>query len=154
MSDLDRTDSLLRAGLRDLPAPAASSDFDAVVLAAVQRPPSRWQVLWDTARPVLGGAACSLVVMLALLNWVTQTPVTIQPITPTTSPAAVRPIDIAALERVLDRPGLTLGDFTRLQAGVELRSEPPAVKPAPSEPDRQREPSRRARLIRPHPILV
>jgi len=69
----NRADVALRQGLRDLPVPETSSDFDARVHAALRRPEPWWRALWEQARPVLTTAACSLLVTLALLKGVTAT---------------------------------------------------------------------------------
>ena len=78
----DPADAVLRAGLRALPVPQASPDFDTRVLAALRaaapsRPPW-WQTLWQTChrglRPVLGSAAFSLVGMLLLLRGTSDVP--------------------------------------------------------------------------------
>lgn len=67
------SDVALRESLRLLQAPDVSSDFNARIHAALQQPtPRRW-VLWTYARPVLSGAACSLLIMLSLLNALSTT---------------------------------------------------------------------------------
>ena len=62
------SDVALRESLRLLPAPDVSSDFNARIHAALQQPTPWRQMLWTHARPVLSGAACSLLIMLTLLK--------------------------------------------------------------------------------------
>jgi len=63
----------LRLGMRGLPVPATSSDFNARVHAALVRPTPWWQVLWAHARPLVSAAACSLLITLALLRGLATT---------------------------------------------------------------------------------
>ncbi len=72
--DDTRAEIALREELRALPVPEASPDFDGHVLTALHEPASWWQALWQAARPVLSGAACSSLVTLALLHWCSQMP--------------------------------------------------------------------------------
>lgn len=62
----------LRAGLRSLPVPHVTADFDSRVLNAVLHT-SRGERFLIAARPVLSGAFCSLIIALALIHWSVQT---------------------------------------------------------------------------------
>ena len=70
------TDASLREGLRRLPVPEISPEFDGRVLTAMRGPSPgwRWPALWKTLRPVMGGAACSLVLTAGLYAWTTRLP--------------------------------------------------------------------------------
>lgn len=68
----------LRRGLRQLPVPDTTSDFDARIHAALRLPTPWWRTLWTHARPVLSAAACSLLVTLALLKGLATTAGTLQ----------------------------------------------------------------------------
>ena len=70
----DSAESFLRLGLRELPVPEISADFEANIHAALSQPLPWWKTLWTGAKPVLSGAACSLVIMFALLPWATKMP--------------------------------------------------------------------------------
>ena len=56
----------LRDGLRALPVPDVSPDFDSRVLDALRAPRPWWWRLWEPAKPLLLGASCSLSVTLVL----------------------------------------------------------------------------------------
>lgn len=114
----------LRAGLRDLPAPPVSADFDVRVLASLARPDPWWQALWHEARPLLMAAGCSLAVTLALVSWSSQIPSSPSMPTP---PPLTRPLDLAALDRLIERPDLHAGGLYRLHAVPP--QEPPASSP-------------------------
>jgi hypothetical protein len=122
--------AILRDGLRRLPVPTTCTDFDSRVLAALAHPQPWWQMLWYAARPLLAGAACSLVVTLAAISWTAQPPSTaprqVLPISLTASP---RPLDLAAVDRLLDCPGLTAAALPRLE-----------TTPSPSAADTDRRP--------------
>lgn len=114
----DPADAVLRAGLRALPVPQASPDFDTRVLVALRAaPPRPWgQTWWQTCqrglRPVLGSAAFSLIGMLLLLRGTGDAP------GDAARPAASSQIQASAVTRagaerrialddVLDRPNLS-----------------------------------------------
>jgi hypothetical protein len=65
----DHTDSALRDGLRGLPVPSISPDFDARVLAGLRRPLPWWLLSWQMLRPALSAAACSLAITLIVVQW-------------------------------------------------------------------------------------
>src|SRR6185437_6920168 len=69
MPERDDWEWALRQGLRNAPSPPVSADFDARVLDALARPQTWWKAIWEQARPLLTGAACSLVVMLLIVYW-------------------------------------------------------------------------------------
>lgn len=141
-SDALELDALLRDGLRRLPSPTPSPDFDAHVLNALGRPQPWWQTLWQGARPLLAGAACSLVVTLAAVSWTTQTPTLpprrVSPLAITTT--ATRPLDMTAVDKLLDRPDLSAASLSRLE------SQPPATN-APETDRRPPSPVRRASRV-------
>ncbi len=84
--DDDRADRALYVGLRDLPTPSPSSDFDARILSALAPRPPFWQTVWRVAvRPALPAALCTLIGMLLLLRQAQQTPVG----APSPPPAAI-----------------------------------------------------------------
>ncbi len=91
----NRGDYLLRQGLRSLPVPETSPDFNARVHAALRRPAPWWRTIWNRTRPVLATAACSLLVTLALLKG--------SNIAGTVSPLQAQPIDRNALMAHRDR---------------------------------------------------
>jgi hypothetical protein len=70
-----RADRALHAGLRDLPTPEPSADFDTRILAALAPRPPWWQAACLTLRPALPAAVCALTVMLALLHLSQQMPI-------------------------------------------------------------------------------
>ncbi len=107
MSDLPndfQCDHALRDGLRGLPVPSLSPDFDARILEAFCVPLPWWRRWWQQAQPVLWGASCSLALMLALLHWSQQTP-----FAPSVVPAFAPSANALALNRLLDRPDLSAG---------------------------------------------
>lgn len=69
------SDEAFRSALL-LPAPDASPDFDARVLAAVLRPPW-WRAVLIWARPVLAGAVCSGLIAGFGLHAALKTPVSL-----------------------------------------------------------------------------
>jgi len=69
-----RADRALHAGLRDLPTPEASADFDARILAALIPRPPIWQTAWIAVRPAASTALCGLIVMLLLVHLAQQAP--------------------------------------------------------------------------------
>lgn len=68
-------DRALCEGLGLLTVPQVSPGFDARVLGALKRRTPWWRTAWPTLRPVLSGAACSLLIMLAVLHWTALMPV-------------------------------------------------------------------------------
>ena len=127
----------LREGLRALPVPALSPDFDARVLAALCAGPSPWQMFLQSLRPALGGLACSLVVMLGLIYGATRAPVGAPDVTAAASPRTT--ISAAVIERALDSPNLRADTLRRLWAAQT----PPAALDPRSGQKRSSLPSRR-----------
>ncbi len=161
MSDAPRSpsnadlDMALRDGLRRLPAPPISSDFDARVLAALAVPPSWGEMLRaqcvSTLRPLLCGAACSLAVTLLALFWTLHTPAAVPILSD--APHAARPLDMAAVDDLLSQPKLgasSLPLWVR-QSAVPLAALGPP--PAPSDAERRPHASRR-RASRLFPTLL
>ena len=67
MSD-ERFAEALREGLKEIPVPTASRDFDARVLAAVPCAQPGWGEIIKGFWPALGGAALAVPLMLLLIN--------------------------------------------------------------------------------------
>jgi hypothetical protein len=130
----------LREALGCLPVPEVSSDFDARVLAAhARRAPCpflrRW-LNWPALRPVLGGAACSLVVTLALSAWSARLPLEVR--------ARRGGLGTVALERVLDVPDLSAGSLARSIAPAAGVMFPPSPLPRRRSPGPPPRPGRRS----------
>jgi len=129
-----RIEMALRQGLRSLPVPESSPDFNARVHAALRRPEPWWHSLWASARPVLCAGACSLAGMMALLSWATHAPLpsTRAPATPTPAASA---LDLdRAIER-LDRSAFSLRDFSSLRLLSNVSApDTPAPHAAPQKP--------------------
>jgi hypothetical protein len=69
-----RADSALHAGLRDLPTPETSADFETRILVALTPRQPWWQTAWSAVRPALPTALCGLTAMLLLLNYAQKIP--------------------------------------------------------------------------------
>lgn len=72
-----RAELALREGLRRLPVPLPSATFDAQVVAALAAAPAASGARtspWLALRPVVCGAACSLVLTAALYLWTASLP--------------------------------------------------------------------------------
>ncbi len=128
MPELEDWELPLRQGLRALPTPAVSADFDERVLTALARPRPWWQTLWHQARPLLSGACCSLAVTLALASWAMQAP---SPPVSHAPMSAATLLDMTAVNRLLDRPRLSAAALAGWDAA-----------PPPSPADRPRPPTR------------
>lgn len=142
-----QVDQALRNGLRALPVPEPSPDFDARILAALRAPTPWWRRWWEPARPLLLGASCSLAVTLLALHWSLSTPVTAsRPAVPGESERALAtaPTRTPSLDALLDRPNLSAGSLSAWAA------RPPAM---PS-PDRRPAPKPRAQLLRKNVLFV
>lgn len=148
-------DMALRDGLRRLPTPPVSADFDARVLAALAVPPSAWEALRiqvvSTLRPLLCGAACSLAVTLLALFWTLHAPAA----APASfgAPRAMRPLDMAALDTLLSQPNLrasSLAAWAQMPTASSVTLGPP---PAPADTERRHEVGHR-RASRPFPTLL
>ena len=134
-------DEILRQGLRALPVPKPSPDFDARVLAGLREARPWWRRLWEPARPLLAGASFSLIVTLACLHWTLTAPVFAPP-THAVPTVAVRPAP--SLDALLDRPNLSAGSLARAWADA----------PPDAAPDRRPAPRRRAQLPRRIALIV
>jgi len=119
------TDVALRESLRLLPVPDASPEFNVRVHAALQQPTPWWRPLWIHARPVLSGAACSLLVTLMVLKALS-----------TTTPTPRRPSQPAATgDRVAYRTRARMNELIRSDdlnaaslSGFGVRSRPIQAK--------------------------
>ena len=150
-------DAVLRDGLRRLPAPPVSAGFDARVLAALAQPPTLWEQLRasavSTLRPLLCGTACSLAVTLGALFWTLHAP----PCTvsePGPPARAARPLDMAAVDDLLNRPMLGARSLT-VWAGQSAAGPVPLLTP-PAPPEGEHRPPRagRRRASRSLPALL
>lgn len=102
-------DQALRDGLRGLPVPPLSPDFDARILSALDAPRPWWRLWWQQAQPVLWGASCSLALTLLLLHWSLQTPFAPPSISPQNAPSPAR---VLAINRLLDCPNLSVASLS------------------------------------------
>lgn len=145
MVDLDEA---LRDGLRELPVPEVSPDFDARVLQSLRASAPWWRRWWQPAKPLLAGASFSLVVTLALLHWTLSAPILPNLAPPQglavaggggPSTLAARPAP--SLDALLDRPNLSAASLTDYWAAR------PPDPPDPPPPDRRPEPRRRAQVF-------
>lgn len=149
-------DMALRDGLRRLPGPPVSADFDARVLAALACPPSPWEMVRtqvvSTLRPLLCGTACSLAVTLLALFWTLHMPVAVPVLSD--APHAVRPLDMAAVDDLLSRPKLGASSLAAwaYQSAVPITALSPP--PAPSDSERRPHASRRRASRLPQTLLT
>ncbi len=138
----------LRGGLRALPVPDVSPDFDARVLDArvldaLRAPVPWWHRLWEPARPLLLGASCSLSVTLVLLHWTSAAPAPHLPMVGEQERIQARgPARAPSLDRLLDRPDLRAGSLAAAWA-----MPPPAPSERRPEPPRHAQSGRRAALV-------
>ena len=144
--DARDSDGALRDGLRHLPTPTPdASAFDTHVLSALRRPQPLWRRVLMEARPLLAGAACACVVMMAALSWSLQTPP--RPLPPPAPAQASRPLDMAAVDRLLDRPGLSAASLVGM-------TPPRGQAPPPASPQMTPPPPQRRVSQRPAPLMV
>jgi hypothetical protein len=130
-------DEALRDGLRGLPVPDLTPEFDAHVLAALCVPPPWWLRLWEPAKPLLLGASCSLAVTLLALHWTMTAPI-MAPLPTGPSALAAAPRSMPSLDALLDRPNLSAGCLADIWAA-----------PPPAPPNPRPEPRRHAQRGRP-----
>ena len=134
----------LRDGLRALPVPDVSPDFDSRVLDALRAPRPWWRRLWEPAKPLLLGASCSLSVTLVLLHWTLTAPAPRPPILGESERIPVSAqVRAPSLDTLLDRPDLRAGSLAAAWAA-----------PPPAPPDRRPEPPRHARVGRRAALVV
>src|SRR5437764_4507760 len=132
-----QVDMALREGLRALPVPSVSDEFDARVLAAIQGPQPWWQAVLPGIRPLMAGGVCSMALTLLLVRWAIQVPLN-EPARGSRSNtvagidsqqrSAAEPVgnsggQFTALDDALDRGDLTSSTLARLAR--------PIVKTAP-----------------------
>jgi hypothetical protein len=125
-------EAALRNGLRALPVPSVSADFDERILAALHGPKPLWLRLWQPARPLLAGASFSLLVTLVGLHWSLSAPVNPSPAelgAGRPSILATRPLP--SLETLLDRPNLTAGSLAYAWNAPSIPTPQPGARPEP-----------------------
>jgi hypothetical protein len=110
---LDESDVALRNGLRQLPQPVVSSDFDARVLARLSRPePWTRQApsLLTRLRPAFGAAVVTVPCALVLITFLGRAPES------TFSPGATpaQAAQALPLDQAFDRPDLSPSAFRRM----------------------------------------
>lgn len=111
----------LRSGLKALYQPVLSPDFESHILTALAKPQPWWRILWDSTRPVLVSAGCSLTVTLALVAVISHLPVS-HAIDDTPN---FHPISAIALDHILEEPNLRANSLTQ----PLLKEQKPAAKP-------------------------
>ena len=138
MSDFPSETALneaLRTGLRSLPLPSVSADFDDRVLTALHGPKPLWLRLWQPARPLLAGASFSLIVTLVGLHWSLSAPLHPSPPELGAGGPILAAHPAPSLDALLDRPNLTAGSL------AFVWNAPPTPTP---QPGTRLEPRRRA----------
>ena len=145
----------LRGGLRALPVPDVSPDFDARVLNALRAPIPWWQRLWEPARPLLLGASCSLSVTLVLLHWTLTAPAPRPPFQGGSERSqASAPAHAPSLDRLLDRPDLRAGSLAAAWGGPLAPTAVDGGGAGETPPDRRPEPTRHAQARRRAALIV
>jgi hypothetical protein len=128
----DQIDELLKQGLRGVPVPEASADFDSRVRARLRRPQSRWHWLWSALQPALAPAGLSLAVTLAaLIIGGAPKPGSApgaKPVEIANSAPSRRPDRLRAIERDLERLDRETPSLGRLGG---MRAETPQMPPTP-----------------------
>ncbi len=125
-------DEALRRGLHDLAVPDPSPDFDARVHAALRQRIPWWWPAWTALRPVFSATACSLVITLALLQWLTNSPTALPRVSPAAGTNAI------ALDRKLERMDLSTATLSGFWSLPRPLATPPSAPPEPRRavPDR------------------
>jgi hypothetical protein len=121
-------DSALRTGLRDLPTPQPSPDFDARVFQRLARPEplrDRIRALARGMRPALAAAGVTAPCALLLVMWLARTPggAIAAPLSGASAPS--RAAEALPVEQALEKPDLTPATLRRLsrqEAAVRGRS--------------------------------
>jgi len=128
----DDSDSALREGLRALPAPEPSTDFEPRVLAALRTPEPWWRIVLPRIRPLISGVACSLILTVVLAQWALHAPESRTQAVSTGARSAV------AVDEVLDHGDLRGGSLARLSGDRREAIPPPrmpsAAPPSPKHP--------------------
>lgn len=146
-------DLALREGLQAVPTPELSGEFDNRVLSALRQQRPWWQAMLPGLKPMIAGAACSLVLALTLVRWAVNAPMTktVHSRTakaPTISGTAAASVDAHRSvtsatpnpEDLLDRSDLTASSLARLYMGR---------LPAPAAPRAAVEQPKRAPEVHP-----
>ena len=63
----DEITRLFQEGLRKIPVPEVSTDFDRRVRSALRTPQTGWSLLWSALRPLLAPVAISMAITLAAM---------------------------------------------------------------------------------------
>ena len=147
----------LRDGLRALPVPDTTPDFDARVLDALRAPVPWWRRLWGPARPLLLGASCSLSVTLVLLHWTLTAPAPQAPILGGQEKAGEEQSYSLRHPQNWGRGGPSAPPLDRLLDRMDLRAGSLAAAwavPPSNPPDRRPEPARHAQAGRRAALIV
>jgi|GEM_PF-3267594 hypothetical protein len=121
-----RVDQILREGLRSLPYPTPSVDFDERVLAGLHDSVPWHVALRNSLKPMLAAMTGSFLIGLLAIHFALQTP------TPNLSKVKSSPINYEAMQRLIDSPNLSTLDWWR----YSLLSIPP-----PRPPERMEAPA-------------
>ena len=129
------SDRALTEGLRNLPSPEPSPDFNSRVIEGLRKPEPWWQVVLPRIRPLISGAACSLILTVVIARWALNAPESRAQVHPAAEHSTV------ALEEALDRPDLRAGTLARLS--IDRKDVPPIPVSPPAVPKHPRGQSRR-----------
>jgi hypothetical protein len=114
-----RTDQILREGLRSLPSPIPSVDFDERVLAELHDSISWRAALRDSLKPMLAAMTGSFLIGLLAIHFFLQAPA------PNLSTMKSAPINYEAMQKLIDSPNLSALDWWR----YSMLSIPPRKPP-------------------------
>jgi hypothetical protein len=120
----DDADLALRSGLRGIPVPPVSADFDARVFQQLVRPEPLMARILASARglrPALAAASLTVPCVLLAVMWLSQPSANV-----VAAPASsARTAEALPVDQALDRPDLTPATLRRLsrqEAAVRARS--------------------------------
>jgi len=107
-------DSVMRSGLRSIPTPIITPDFDSKVLARIAEESAPWYVRAGRAvrllKPAFAAGALSLPICLALIAWLSK-PIPAPINLPPSNAISAR---MAPLDQALDRPDLSPATLRRI----------------------------------------
>ena len=134
MPDDGEIHGLLQQGLRQVPVPRTSADFDARVRSGIRRKESGWQMFWSMSRTLLVPAACSLVLTLLFLNG------TGAPRPGTTAITGALPTGNVALDRArsVEQALERIDRYTPSLGGFSSPRQPDRAEPEPQSRPRSR----------------